>query len=211
MIQTEGLTFSYKNGDIMEFPDIDCKAGETHLILGPSGCGKTTLLHLMGGMMKPNKGKVNINNIDIVTLSGARRDKFRGQHIGLVFQQPHFVESLSVSENLKLAQRLAGQPVSESKVDEILEQLGVKNKKNKKPTELSAGEQQRVTIARAAINRPAVLLADEPTSALDDQNCRSVVELLEKMAKQNGSALVVVTHDHRLTDFFPNKTILHQI
>lgn len=211
MIQTTGLTFSYKNGDSMVFPDIHCKAGETSLILGPSGCGKTTLLHLMGGLMKPDRGSVNIHDIDIVSLSGARRDKFRGQHIGLVFQQPHFVESLSVGENLKLAQRLAGQPVSDSQVEELLEQLGVQNKKNKKPAELSAGEQQRVTIARAVINRPAVVLADEPTSALDDRNCRSVVELLEKMAKQNGSALVVVTHDHRLTDFFPNKTVLPQL
>ena len=209
MIKTNKLTFSYGEGATFEFPDIFCKSGDTHLILGPSGCGKTTLLHLMAGLMKSRSGSVLVNDLEIGTLSGPALDRFRGQHIGLVFQQPHFVQSLTVVENLKLAQRLARQPVSASKAEEILNQLGIFDKKDKKTDQLSAGEKQRVSIARAVINRPAVLLADEPTSALDDRNCKSVVNILSELADQNGSALVVVTHDNRLTDFFPEKTILN--
>lgn len=193
----------------MIFPDLECGAGDTHLILGPSGSGKTTLLHLLGGLLRPKTGFIKVNDIDLGSLSGGEADKFRGQHIGLVFQQPHFVESLNVEENLLLSQRLARQPVSSEKVHEILEQLGIREKARKKTNELSAGEKQRLSIARALINRPAVILADEPTSALDDTNCKNVINLLEDLATQNGSALIVVTHDNRLTAYFSEKTLLN--
>lgn len=209
MLKTESLQYIYRSGESFKFPDIQCAAGETHLILGPSGCGKSTLLHLMAGLLKPKSGNVSINQVDVTSLTGRRMDKFRGKNIGLIFQNPHFIESLTVRENLLLAQRLAGNPVSIEKTDELLQQLDVFSKGNKKTNDLSVGEQQRVAIARAMINRPALLLADEPTSALDDQNCQKVVRLLEEMAHQNGSALVVVTHDNRLTNYFQNKTVLN--
>lgn len=209
MLITNGLSYQYPGGSEMVFPNFECGAGETHLILGPSGSGKTTLLHLLGGLLKPKTGFVKINEIELSTLSGSRADQFRGQHIGLVFQQPHFVESLNVAENLLLAQKLAGQAVSLNKVSEHLGQLGLADKYGKKTKELSAGEKQRLSIARAIINRPAVILADEPTSALDDDNCKNVVHLLEDLAIQNGSALIIVTHDNRLTAYFSKKTLLN--
>ena len=209
LLSTKDLSFEYPGSAEMVFPDLDCGSGETHLILGPSGSGKTTLLHLLGGLLKPKNGSIKVNEIDIGKLSGGEVDKFRGQHIGLVFQQPHFVASLNVEENLLLAQKLAGQPTSTSKIKELLDQLGIADKLKKKTSELSAGEKQRLSIARALINRPAVILADEPTSALDDTNCKNVIKLLEELAAQNGSALIVVTHDKRLMDYFPNKTLLN--
>ena len=209
LLSTKDLSFEYPGSAEMVFPDLDCGSGETHLILGPSGSGKTTLLHLLGGLLKPKNGSIKVNEIDIGKLSGGKADKFRGQHIGLVFQQPHFVASLNVEENLLLAQKLAGQPTSRSKIKELLDQLGIADKLKKKTSELSAGEKQRLSIARALINRPAVILADEPTSALDDTNCKNVIKLLEELAAQNGSALIVVTHDKRLMDYFPNKTLLN--
>lgn len=209
LLSTKDLSFEYPGSAEMIFPDLDCGSGETHLILGPSGSGKTTLLHLLGGLLKPKNGSTKVNEIDIGKLSGGKADKFRGQHIGLVFQQPHFVASLNVEENLLLAQKLAGQPTSRSKIKELLDQLGIADKLKKKTSELSAGEKQRLSIARALINRPAVILADEPTSALDDTNCKNVIKLLEELAAQNGSALIVVTHDKRLMDYFPNKTLLN--
>lgn len=209
MLKTESLQYIYRSGESFKFPDIQCAAGETHLILGPSGCGKSTLLHLMAGLLKPKSGNVSINQVDVTSLTGRKMDKFRGKNIGLIFQNPHFIESLTVRENLLLAQRLAGNTVTIEKTDEFLQQLDVFSKSNKKTANLSVGEQQRVAIARAMINRPALLLADEPTSALDDQNCQKVVRLLEEMAHQNGSALVVVTHDNRLTNYFQNKTVLN--
>jgi len=209
MLSTTNLSYQYPGGFEMVFPNLECGAGETHLILGPSGSGKTTLLHLLGGLLRPKSGSIKVNDIDLGSLSGGEADKFRGQHIGLVFQQPHFVESLNVEENLLLSQRLARQPVSSEKVHEILEQLGIGEKAIKKTSELSAGEKQRLSIARALINRPAVILADEPTSALDDTNCKNVITLLEDLATQNGSALIVVTHDNRLTAYFSKKTLLN--
>lgn len=209
LLSTKDLSFEYPGSAEMVFPDLDCGSGETHLILGPSGSGKTTLLHLLGGLLKPKNGSIKVNEIDIGKLSGGKADKFRGQHIGLVFQQPHFVASINVEENLLLAQKLAGQPTSTSKIKELLDQLGIADKLKKKTSELSAGEKQRLSIARALINRPAVILADEPTSALDDTNCKNVIKLLEELAAQNGSALIVVTHDKRLMDYFPNKTLLN--
>jgi len=209
MLKTSNLTYSYKGGEKMEFPDLECAAGETHLILGKSGSGKTTLLNLMAGLLKPQQGEVVVNGNEISALSGASMDKFRGQHIGIVFQEPHFVQSLTVNENLQLAQKLAGQKGNRQKVEDILQQLGIADKADKKPAKLSSGERQRVAIARALINRPALLLADEPTSALDDENCKAVLGMLEELAEQNGSALVVVTHDNRLKALIENKTILN--
>ncbi|TVR84633.1 MAG: ABC transporter ATP-binding protein [Saprospirales bacterium] len=208
MIEVIGLTYSYPGSQPLTFPDISCNKGNTHLILGKSGCGKTTLLHLMAGLLKPESGIVEIAGSDISQLSGAGLDKFRGKKIGIVFQQPHFLEALTVQENLILAQKLAGEKTDQGKVNQLLDHLGIGSKKDKKPSELSAGEQQRAAIARALVNSPELLLADEPTSALDDENCNAVVKILSELAIENNSALVIVTHDTRLKNIFPNQTIL---
>jgi len=182
MLQTKALQYSYDGNNQLHFPDIDCKKGEHWLLLGQSGSGKTTLLHLLGGLLSPKGGVVNIDGTNIANLKGSALDRFRGQRVGIIFQKAHFVKSLTVEENLLLAQQLAGSPASKPRIRELLERLNVVHKYRSKPDRLSAGEQQRVAIARALVNQPAIILADEPTSALDDANCNEVIHLLEEQA-----------------------------
>lgn len=202
MLSSSQLRFSYNAGTTFLFPEIVCGSSETLLITGSSGKGKTTLLHLLAGILKPSGGTVTINNANICLLSGKRLDSFRGQHIGIIFQQSHFVDSLSVLENVLLAQYLSGRKKDEALAKQILNDLGVGSQINKKPAQLSIGQQQRVSIARALINKPDLVLADEPTSSLDDENCLVVAELLQQQAKQFNTALVIVTHDNRLKNIF---------
>ncbi len=205
MLQTKGLYYSYDGRNQLQFPDIDCKKGEHWLLLGQSGSGKTTLLHLLGGLLTPKGGVVNIDGTNIANMVGSALDRFRGQRVGIIFQKAHFVKSLTVEENLLLAQQLAGAPASKTRIREMLERLNVGHKHRSKPDRLSAGEQQRVAIARALVNQPAIILADEPTSALDDVNCNEVIHLLEEQAAAVAATLLVVTHDSRLKAAFRNQ------
>lgn len=205
MLQTKALQYSYDGNNQLHFPDIDCKKGEHWLLLGQSGSGKTTLLHLLGGLLSPKGGVVNIDGTNIANLKGSALDRFRGQRVGIIFQKAHFVKSLTVEENLLLAQQLAGSPASKPRIRELLERLNVVHKYRSKPDRLSAGEQQRVAIARALVNQPAIILADEPTSALDDVNCNEVIHLLEEQAAAVSATLLVVTHDSRLKAAFRNQ------
>ncbi|MFM9946361.1 MAG: ABC transporter ATP-binding protein [Saprospiraceae bacterium] len=205
MLQTKALYYSYDGRNQLQFPDIDCKKGEHWLLLGQSGSGKTTLLHLLGGLLTPKGGVVNIDGTNIANLKGSALDRFRGQRVGIIFQKAHFVRSLTVEENLLLAQQLAGAPASKARIRELLERLNVGHKYRSKPDRLSAGEQQRVAIARALVNQPAIILADEPTSALDDVNCNEVIHLLEEQAAAVAATLLVVTHDSRLKAAFRNQ------
>jgi ABC-type lipoprotein export system ATPase subunit len=202
MLSTKDLSFAYGSTAPLAFPDMECQAGEHWLILGQSGSGKTTLLHLLGGLRSPKSGSVKIGDTVMNQLPKSQRDRFRGKHIGIIFQQAHFVRSLTVAQNLRLAQTLAGLKPSEERINALLEQLNVGHKLNAMTSQLSVGEQQRVAIARAIINQPAVILADEPTSALDDQNTEQVVELLKTQAAAVDAVLMIVTHDNRLTQQF---------
>ena len=208
MLETRQLRFSYDNNNALNFPDIVCKRGEQWLLLGQSGSGKTTLLHLLGGLLSPKSGSININDKDISILRGGALDHFRGQNIGLIFQTAHFVRALNVEENLLLAQQLAGNKTDKSLVHSFLEKLNLSHKLKSRPDELSVGEAQRVNVARALINRPPVILADEPTSALDDKNAEEVIQLLEKQAKKANATLLIVTHDGRLKNYFHNQIVL---
>jgi ABC-type lipoprotein export system ATPase subunit len=198
MLTTKDLTFNYNREVSFKFPDIAIAEKESLLLLGSSGIGKTTLLHLLGGLMAPSSGEVIINEQNIGKLNGRSLDKFRGQNIGIVFQQNHFVQSLNVIENILLAQTLIGVDQDKAKANELLSRLNLDGKASKKTNQLSQGERQRVAIARAIINSPKLILADEPTSALDDKNCVEVYRLLDEQAKIEKSALVIVTHDTRL-------------
>ncbi len=204
MIATENLTYSYASDQTenLSFPDIICARGEHWLLLGQSGSGKTTFLHLLAGLRTPTTGSVKVNETVLGGISSAKLDQFRGQNIGLIFQQSHFVRALSVEENLLLAQKLAGLVPDKQKARNILEHLNIGHKIDARPSDLSVGEQQRVAIARALINNPTVILADEPTSALDDQNTTQVVDLLQEQAKQANATLLIVTHDTRLKSIF---------
>jgi len=210
MLATKGLKYSYDSETALDFPDIKCQRGESWLLLGQSGSGKTTLLHVLGGLRTPKSGKVFISETDLHALSAANMDHFRGKNIGIIFQDAHFLKALNVEENLALAQQLAGHPISKKRIKTLLERLNIGDKLKSKTTELSQGEQQRVAIARALINKPAVILADEPTSALDDVNCNEVVQLLETQAKEENAVLLIVTHDGRLKELFPNKIYLNK-
>ncbi|MFN4234746.1 MAG: ABC transporter ATP-binding protein [Bacteroidia bacterium] len=204
MISAKNLHFSYNTATQFIFPDINCNAGEVLIISGKSGTGKTTLLHLLGGILKPISGQIIIDYTEINTLNEKQLDKFRGNNIGIVFQKANFISSLNVLENLELASWLATKNKQTEKAKKILSQLDLSSHLHKKPTELSVGQQQRVSIARAIINEPKLILADEPTSNLDDENCFNVATLLSETAKAINAALIIVTHDSRLKDKFPN-------
>lgn len=205
MLETRQLQFSYDQKDTLHFPDITCARGQQWLLLGHSGSGKTTLLHLLGGLLSPQKGRININDTDISILRGGALDHFRGQNVGIIFQTAHFVRALTVEENLLLAQQLAGNKQDKALVHSFLQKLNLVHKLKSKPDELSVGEAQRANIVRALINNPSVILADEPTSALDDRNAEEVIQLLETQAKEANATLLIVTHDSRLKNYFNNQ------
>jgi ABC-type lipoprotein export system ATPase subunit len=203
MIKTESLKFSYDGNKYFDFPDINLDSGENLLIIGNSGIGKTTLLHLLAGILKPESGSINISGTDISKFSDTELDKFRGDNIGIVFQKPHFISSLTINENLKLAKYLSPSKTS-GDAKKILESLNIKDKYQQKPNQLSEGEKQRASIALALINSPSLILADEPTSSLDDFNCDNVIKLLKTQAKDHKAQLIVITHDARLKKHFIN-------
>jgi ABC-type lipoprotein export system ATPase subunit len=208
MIAVNNIKYNYSGSNSIEFPDFSFNQGEHVLILGQSGCGKTTLLHLICGILKPKSGTVTIDGQNLANLSGAQLDKFRGKKIGIIFQTPHFADALTVKENLNLTQYLAGRPKNDAEIKSILEDLSISHKLKSSVKALSQGEKQRVTIARALINNPTLILADEPTSALDDKNCEAVVNLLKSQAQKQNATLLIVTHDNRLNQMFNQKLIL---
>ena len=201
MIRTKDLNFKYNDQASFSFPDINLGKDENLLIIGSSGIGKTTLLHLLAGLLESNSGSINLYGQDISKLTQHQIDKFRGQNIGIVFQKPHFVNSLTVKENLQLAQYL-GNKKDQNRIIDILSSLDILNKENKRPKKLSQGEKQRASIAMAIVNSPKLILADEPTSSLDDENCDRVIKLLKKQASEFKAQLIVITHDNRLKKHF---------
>lgn len=200
MIETKSLEFSYDNSFVFKFPNIKLKSNENLLVLGNSGIGKSTLLHNLAGILRPKSGSIKIFDQDISKLSELELDKFRGQNIGIIFQRSHFVNSLTVGENLELAQFLGRN--KKGNIKETLDNLKILDKINKKPKELSQGERQRASIALAIINSPKLILADEPTSSLDDTNCSNVIKILKEQALKYQAQLIVITHDSRLKKHF---------
>ncbi len=210
MVRTHALEYTYPPRRTLRFPDMHCARGEHWLILGPSGCGKTTLLHLLAGLRRPTAGHITIGDTALTQLSGHALDLFRGRHIGIVFQRPHFLRALSVLENLLLPQKLARRKPSRSRALALLDELGIAHKAHARPHHLSQGEQQRVAIARALVNEPVLILADEPTSALDDAHAANVADLLEREAQSVRATLLIVTHDNRLKARFRHCLELHK-
>jgi ABC-type lipoprotein export system ATPase subunit len=205
MFQAKSLTFSYNKEVKFNFPDIQSNASEVVLITGNSGKGKTTLLHLLAGLLRPESGEIMIDTTNIVALSEQKLDQFRGATIGLILQQSHFIASLTVLENVVLASWLATGKKATEKAKQLLTELDLETQMHKMPSQLSIGQQQRVSIARALINEPKLLLADEPTSSLDDENAMKVADLLQKLTQQYKASLVIVTHDQRLKELFTNQ------
>jgi putative ABC transport system ATP-binding protein len=208
MLSTHQLTFAYGPTKQFAFPDVHCANREALLILGRSGTGKTTFLHLLALLLRPKSGSVTINQTDLTQLSAAETAAFRAKHVGIVYQKPHFVSSLSVMDNLLMANYLASKPQDRERARSLAQQLGFADHLDERTHQLSQGEQQRVSIARSVMNQPDLILADEPTSSLDDENTNRVIKLLTEQSEQIGASLVVVTHDQRLKDVFPNRVNL---
>lgn len=207
MFYTTSLQFSYSGQRQFSYPAIGLQQpGEPLLITGPSGSGKTTLLHLLAGLLRPTQGSVFVQQTDITRLPARQLDRFRGRHIGLVFQRPHFVESISVGRNILLP-TLWSRPDTDAaqRLQQLADRLAIGHLLAARPTRLSQGELQRAAIARALINQPGLVLADEPTSALDDANCQAAIGLLQQQCQLAGAQLLVVTHDSRLTQAFTQR------
>ncbi|WP_276090496.1 ATP-binding cassette domain-containing protein [Pedobacter sp. JY14-1] len=204
MIQLSSIIQQYDTGLRISFPDWQIPDGARWLMLGRSGSGKTTLLHILSGLLRPVSGEVEIDGTSLYRLAPRELDRFRGSRIGLVFQRPHLISSLTVEENLQIAQQFAGLPQDKARIREVLDSLSISDKSASFPGQLSQGQLQRVSIARAVINRPALLIADEPTASLDDDNAASALELLFEQSAQNGATLVVATHDQRIKPAFNN-------
>lgn len=186
----------------LRFPDFSIAVNDRVLLLGPSGCGKTSLLSMIAGLLPPTGGRIFWKGQDFYGLSGKGRDALRGRDFGFVFQTLHMLPVLTLRQNILMASAFAKLPRREDAADHLIHRLGLSDKADRKPAELSQGEQQRGAIARALLNRPALLVADEPTSALDDDNAKTVIELMMEQAGESGAALMVATHDARLVPYF---------
>ena len=208
MIRIENLSYGYGTETALQLPDWQAAKGEQWLILGPSGSGKSPLLHLLAGLLLPRQGRIHIAGQTLDELSEARRDTFRARHIGIVFQRPHLLAQLSVCDNLLLAQYLAELPQNRQRIEALLERLGLAGLAARRPHQLSQGQLQRVTLARALLNQPDVLLADEPTANLDDQHCEQVLTLLQQQAQECQATLVIATHDQRVKSRFEHRLSL---
>ena len=197
-IEVTELRFDHGERTIVDISRCQLAIGQSMAVIGPSGCGKTTFLHLLAGLIRPRSGVIRILDRDLSQLRGSHLDRFRGRHLGLVFQRLHLLPALTVHENVLLAQRLARVPMDPTRVEALFDRLNLTGLERHRPSMLSQGQAQRVAIARALAHRPALLMADEPTSALDDHHAEEAVALLRESARAAGAALLVVTHDQRV-------------
>ena len=202
MLSLRGIRQQYGHRVVLDVPAWDVEDGAHALVLGPSGSGKSTLLNAIAGLTTPTAGEIRIDGAILTSLSPGARDAFRAGNIGLVMQTLHLIGVLDVADNLGLAQTLAGRHRDNARIEAVLASLGVAGLRHRKAAQLSLGEQQRVAVARAVVNRPKLILADEPTSALDDANCEATLDLLFAQATECGATLVVATHDKRIAPRF---------
>jgi len=206
VVETKELTkYYYSNSNKaigVNNINISIKRGEFVSIVGPSGSGKSTLLNLLGALTRPTKGKVLIDNIDIFKLDDNKLSKIRNKKIGFIFQTYNLINRVSVLRNVELPAIIAGvkESVRYKRAMDLLKLLGIEDKANAKPTQLSGGEQQRVAIARALINEPSIILADEPTGNLDTKTGDEVFELLKRLVKDYKCTIIMVTHNIELAN-----------
>ena len=197
-IEVRDLHFAYARQTVLRLDRFHLGRSENTAVIGPSGCGKSTFVHLLAGLLSPDGGTVRVLGQDLAALGEAERDRFRGRHIGFVFQRLHLLPALTVRENLALARRLACRERGPRRIDALLERLGLAPMAGRKPRALSHGQAQRAAIARALVHEPELVIADEPTSALDDGHAHDVLALIREVAAGSGAALLIVTHDQRV-------------
>jgi putative ABC transport system ATP-binding protein len=202
MLAVRELTKEYRSGEralaVLRDVSFAIQPGETVAIVGPSGSGKTTLLGLLAGLDTPTRGAVLLDGTDLGTLSEDQRAQLRGDRVGFVFQSFQLVPTLTALENVQVPLELRGVRDSTARAKDLLERVGLGARTGHFPSQLSGGEQQRVAIARAFVNRPQVLFADEPTGNLDGATGARIVELLEQLNREDGTTVVLVTHDPAL-------------
>lgn len=186
--------------EVLKGVSISLQKGELATIVGPSGCGKSTLLHILGTLDTPDKGQITMNGTDFSNLKGKQLAAFRNKHIGFVFQFHHLLPEFNALENVSIPAWIAGRKRNEVKqaATELLKKMGLENRLTHKPSELSGGEQQRVAVARALINKPSVVLADEPTGNLDSAHARELHQLFISLKNELGQSFLIVTHNEEL-------------
>ena len=201
MIETRDLHRSYRIGkksiEVLHGVNLSIARGEKVFLCGPSGAGKTTLLYTLAGLERPERGTVHIAGTDLYSLGRKAQAKFRNQSIGYVFQNYHLLPELTAVENVAVPGAIAGINRTEEALVALV-RVGLKDRADHLPAEMSGGEQQRVAIARAIVNQPAVLFADEPTGNLDSNTSKEIMEILLKLADEHDVTLIVVTHDQNL-------------
>ncbi len=205
VVKTENLSKTYQIGEMqvhaLKGAGIAIKRGEAVAIVGSSGSGKSTLLHLIGGIDRPTDGKVFIEDEDIYSHGDETLALLRRRRIGFVFQMYNLMPQLNVYENIVLPLGLDGRIVNRSRVEALLESLGLADRQKSLPSQLSGGQQQRVAIARALVTQPAILLADEPTGNLDSRTGAEVLNLLRSSAQKLGQTMAIITHDEKVAQF----------
>jgi len=200
MIDIKNITKSFGNLQVLKDINLHINKGEVVSIVGPSGAGKTTLLQIIGTLDKPDSGTICLDGIDVNKLSTRKLSDFRNQHIGFVFQFHQLLPEFTALENVMIPAYIAGKSNSEAKQRalELLEFMGLSDRANHKPAELSGGEKQRVAVARALVNKPAVILADEPSGSLDSKNKAELHQLFFDLRDKFGQTFAIVTHDEGL-------------
>ncbi|MEX2556087.1 MAG: ATP-binding cassette domain-containing protein [Actinomycetota bacterium] len=205
-IRAQGLTKTFGEGDVqvraVRGVDLEVRRGEVLLIMGPSGSGKTTLLSMLGGMLRPSEGRLEIDGVDLASLPESKLPTFRARRFGFVFQDFNLLSALSAEENVEFALNLGGESGKKARehARTLLRGFGLGERLRFKPHKLSGGEKQRIAIARALANEPAVILADEPSANLDSKIGHEIARLLRRAASEQGRAVVIVSHDQRLKD-----------
>lgn len=210
MIKASGINKSYGALEVLKGVSLEIKKGEIISIVGASGAGKTTLLHILGTLDRPNNGSLSINNQNISDLSDKKLAEFRNKNIGFVFQFHHLLPEFTALENVCIPAFIAGTSKSdaEKRAVELLTFLGVNGRMNHKPSELSGGEQQRVAVARALINNPAVVLADEPSGNLDSATAKDLHQLFFTLREKFNQTFVIVTHNEELANMADRKLVM---
>jgi len=200
MIRITGITKSFGNLQVLKGIDLHINKGEVVAIVGPSGAGKTTLLQIIGTLEKPDAGEIYINDIDVCRLSSSKLSDFRNQHIGFVFQFHQLLPEFTALENVMIPALIGGASKKDAKqrAEELLQFMGLAERTNHKPNQLSGGEKQRVAVARALINKPSVILADEPSGSLDSKNKAELHQLFFDLRDKLGQTFIIVTHDESL-------------
>ncbi|MEZ5988997.1 MAG: ABC transporter ATP-binding protein [Planctomycetota bacterium] len=199
MIRIRDLHKSYRRGDervaACAIASLDIAGGAQVALMGASGSGKSTLLHLLSGLLLPDRGVIEVDGVDLCKLSERQRDRFRAGHIGYVFQSFHLLHGFDALENVRLGAFFAGRGHDRERAAELLRRVGLGERLHHRPDQLSVGQQQRVAVARALVNEPALLLADEPLGNQDRETGGRVLDLMLEMAGEIGSTVVMVTHD----------------